>query len=61
MGLSFVALESYLLHTVETGLKVSTFNRRSASVGQMESEEQKKRIALLRQMYNEVQHAKKNK
>lgn len=63
--LSFEALEAYLLHTVETGLKVSTFNRRSASVkyyivnvlGQAESEEQRKRIALLRQMYNDVQYA----
>lgn len=63
--LSFEALEAYLLHTVETGFKVSTFNRRSASVkhflvnvlGQVESEKQKKRIALLRQMYNDVEYA----
>ncbi len=62
--LSFESLEAYLLYTVETGLKLSTFNRRSASVkhflvnvlGQTESEEQKKRIALLRQMYNDVEY-----
>lgn len=62
--LSFVGLELYLIHTVETGLKISTFNRRSASVkhflvdvlGQTESDEQKKRIALLRQMYNDTQY-----
>lgn len=61
--LSFEALEAYLLHTVNAGLKISTFNRRSASVkhflvtvlGQTESDEQKKRIALLRQKYNDIQ------
>lgn len=64
LELSIETLEAYLLHTVETGLKMSTFNRRSASVkhflinilGQTESDEQKKRIALLRQMYNDVQY-----
>ncbi|MBM7664543.1 integrase/recombinase XerC [Solibacillus kalamii] len=62
--LSFEALEKYLLHTIKTGLKISTFNRRSASVkhflvnvlGQTESDEQKKRIALLRQKYNDIQY-----
>lgn len=64
LELSIETLEAYLLHTVETGLKISTFNRRSASIkhflinvlGQTESDEQKKRIALLRQMYNDVQY-----
>lgn len=66
LELSFESLEAYLLHTVKTGLKLSTFNRRSASVkhflvnelGHLESEGQKKRIALLRQMYNDTDYAK---
>lgn len=65
LELSFEALEAYLLNTVESGLKISTFNRRAASVkhylvnvlGQAETEGQKKRIALLRQMYNSMEHA----
>lgn len=63
---SFAGLESYLVHTIEQGLKLNTFNRRSASVkhflvhecGLMETDEQKQRIAILRQMYNEKDHAK---
>ena len=64
--LSFETLESYLRRTVESGLKLSTFNKRSAGVkhflvntyGLNETAEQKERIALLRRMYNNVQYAK---
>ncbi len=64
VDVSFAGLESYLVHTVETGLKLNTFNRRSASVkhflvnelGLAETDEQKQRIGLLRQMYNDVEH-----
>lgn len=64
LTLSFSTLESYLLDTVTSGLKLNTFNRRSAAVkhflvnelGQSESAEQSKRIALLRQMYNNDNH-----
>lgn len=66
INVSFSALEAYLLHTFKSGLKLSTFNRRSASVkhflvnvlDQHESAEQGKRIALLRQMYNDVDYSK---
>lgn len=65
LSLSFETLESYLLHTVEQGLKLNTFNRRSASVKHFlvnelkltESDKQKQRIAFLRQIYNDVEHA----
>ncbi len=65
LKLTFETLEAYLNQTVETGLKISTFNRRSASVKHflvnelklVETEENKQRIALLRQMYNDEQRA----
>ncbi|MFJ7731538.1 tyrosine-type recombinase/integrase [Lysinibacillus sp. NPDC097231] len=64
--ISFETLEKYLLHTIETGLKLSTFNKRSAGIkhflvnacGLTETEEQNKRIALLRQKYNDTDYAK---
>lgn len=64
LSLSFETLESYLLHTIEKGLKLNTFNRRSASVKHFlvnelkltESDEQKKRIAFLRQKYNDKEY-----
>lgn len=51
----YEGLESYLSHAIETGLKISTFNRCSAGVkhflinvlGQVETEQNKERIALL--------------
>ena len=66
---SFAVLEAYLVHTVETGLKLNTFNRRSESVkhflvnqlGLMETDEQKQRITILRQMYNDVEHVAQKK
>src|SRR5690554_3346210 len=62
--INFASLESYLLETIEKGLKLSTFNRRSASVKyylinrfkQVETPEQKQRIALLRQKYNDPEY-----
>ncbi|MFY0518250.1 tyrosine-type recombinase/integrase [Lysinibacillus sp. UGB7] len=65
VDVSFVGLEAYLLYTIEQGRKLNTFNRRSASVkhflvnelGLVETEANKQRIALLRQMYNDVEHA----
>lgn len=64
--ISFETLEKYLLHTIETGLKLSTFNKRSAGIkhflvntyGLIETEDQNKRIALLRQKYNDIDYAK---
>lgn len=64
--ISFETLEKYLLHTIETGLKLSTFNKRSAGIkhflvniyGLIETEDQNKRIALLRQKYNHTAYAK---
>ncbi|MGE7951493.1 tyrosine-type recombinase/integrase [Lysinibacillus xylanilyticus] len=64
--ISFETLEKYLLHTIETGLKLSTFNKRSAGIkhflvntyGLIETEDQNKRIALLRQKYNHTDYAK---
>lgn len=61
---SFAGLESYLVHTIEQGLKLNTFNRRVASVkhflvhecGLVEIDEQKQRIASLRQLYNDKAH-----
>lgn len=61
LNISFDTLIRYLIHTVESGLKLNTFNRRSAGVkhflvnvhGQTESAEQNKRIVLLRGMYND--------
>lgn len=69
LELSFEGLEAYLKHTIDTGLKVSTFNRRSAGVkhflvneyGQLETDEQKKRITLLRGKYNNAEHVKQKK
>lgn len=65
LELSFETLEAYLLHTVKTGLKLSTFNRRSASVkhflvhelGQVETDDSKQTIAMIRQKYNDVDYA----
>lgn len=65
LSVTFETLESYLLHTIDSGLKLSTFNKRSAGVkhflvntyGLAETADQKKRTALLRQMYNDVQYA----
>ncbi|WP_332647128.1 tyrosine-type recombinase/integrase [Lysinibacillus sp. 54212] len=65
LELSFETLEAYLLHTVKIGLKLNTFNRRSASVkhflvnelGQVETEDNNKNVALLRQKYNDIQFA----
>lgn len=64
--ISFETLEKYLLHTIETGLKLSTFNKRSVGIkhflvntyGVIETEDQNKRIALLRQKYNHSDYAK---
>ncbi|QTD42796.1 site-specific integrase [Sporosarcina sp. Te-1] len=64
-SISFKTLELYLYHTVESGLKLSTFNKRSAGIkhflvntyGLNETAEQKERIALLRRMYNDAQYA----
>lgn len=69
LSISFSALESYLLHTVEVGLKLSTFNRRCAAVKHFliseyklhESDEQKQRIALLRQKFNDERYSKQKK
>lgn len=69
ISLSFETLESYLLETIEKGLKLSTFNRRCASVkhflvneyGIIETVEQSQRIALLRQMYNNDEHAEQKR
>lgn len=66
---SFAGLEAYLVHTIEQGLKLNTFNRRSASVkhflvhecGLVETDEQKQRIAILRQMYNEKEYVKQKR
>ncbi|UDK98251.1 site-specific integrase [Lysinibacillus sphaericus] len=66
LELSFATLERYLLHTIETGLKLSTFNKRSAGVKHylvnhyklIETEDQSKRITLLRQKYNHTDYAK---
>ncbi len=66
LELSFATLEKYLLHTIQKGLKLSTFNKRSAGIkhflvntyGLVETEEQNKRIALLRQKYNHTDYAK---
>lgn len=64
--ITFETLEKYLLHTVESGLKLSTFNKRSAGIkhflvntyGLNETADQSKRIALLRQKYNDTDYAK---
>ncbi|MFJ8460882.1 tyrosine-type recombinase/integrase [Lysinibacillus xylanilyticus] len=64
--ITFGTLELYLHHTIETGLKLSTFNKRSAGIKHflvntyklIETEDQSKRIALLRQKYNNVEYAK---
>ncbi|MFK5709840.1 tyrosine-type recombinase/integrase [Lysinibacillus boronitolerans] len=64
--ITFETLEKYLLHTIETGLKLSTFNKRSAGIKHflvntyrlIETDEQSKRIALLRQKYNDIDYAK---
>lgn len=69
LEVSFSALESYLLDTVTSGLKLNTFNRRSAAVkhflvnvlNQVESDEQNKRIAFLRQRYNDTDHTEQKK
>lgn len=66
LPMSFETLASYLLYTVESGLKLSTFNKRSAGIkhflvnhyGLIETEDQSKRIALLRQKYNDIDYAK---
>jgi len=66
LELSFATLEKYLLHTIQKGLKLSTFNKRSAGIKHflvntyrlVETEEQNKRIALLRQKYNHTDYAK---
>jgi integrase/recombinase XerC len=68
-AITFKTLELYLHQTVESGLKLSTFNKRSAGIkhflvntyGLNETAEQKERIALLRQMYNDVQYADQKK
>lgn len=65
LSISFETLEAYLLHTIKQGLKLSTFNRRSASVKHFlvnelkltETDEQKQRIAFIRQKYNDKEHA----
>lgn len=69
MPLDFSTLEAYLLHTIESGLKLSTFNRRCASVkhylineyGIAETTEQNKRIALLRQKFNDKEHVEQKR
>lgn len=63
--IDFASLESYLLDTIEKGLKLSTFNRRAASVkyylinqyNQVETPAQQQRIALLRQKYNDTEYS----
>ncbi|WP_186321173.1 site-specific integrase [Lysinibacillus fusiformis] len=63
-GVNFESLEIYLYETIQSGLKLSTFNRRSAAVkyhlenncGQLQIEEQQKRIAQLRSIYNNQEH-----
>lgn len=64
--ITFETLELYLHHTVKSGLKLSTFNKRSAGIkhflinayGLHETADQNKRIALLRQKYNDTDYAK---
>lgn len=61
--ISFDSLKAYLLDTIQEGFKLSTFNRRAAGIkhflinelGQSETDAQSKEIALLRQIYNDVE------
>ena len=62
---NFESLEVYLYETIRSGLKLSTFNRRSAAVkyhlenkfNQLQTDEQRKRIAQLRNIYNNREHS----
>lgn len=64
-SITFDTLEKYLHHTVKSGLKLTTFNKRSAGVkhflvnmyGLDETPDHQKRIALIRQMYNDTAYA----
>lgn len=65
LDLTFDSLHAYLLDTIKDGFKLSTFNRRAAGVkhflinklGLIETSEQAKSVAYLRQIYNEVEFA----
>ncbi|EON72991.1 tyrosine-type recombinase/integrase [Lysinibacillus sphaericus] len=58
--ITFESLEVYLYKTIQSGLKLTTFNRRSAAIkyhlensfGLLQTEEQRKRIKQLRSIYN---------
>lgn len=63
--INFESLEKYLFHTIQTGKKLSTFNRRAAGVKYylinqysiLETEQQSQRISQLRSMYNNQEYS----
>lgn len=64
-SISFESLEKYLFHTIQSGKKLSTFNRRAAGVKYylinqyelLQTEQQSQRIAQLRSMYNNQEYS----
>ncbi|GGG15473.1 tyrosine-type recombinase/integrase [Paenibacillus aceti] len=67
--INFESLEVYLYETIENGLKLSTFNRRSAAIKYhlenvyelLQTSEQRKRIAQLRSIYNNQEYSEQKR